>query len=274
MHRVLPENDTDDWTRYAGHRQHFTDAILSSSPRSSGRLCLLGAGRCNDVDLERLAAAFAEIHLVDIDPSAVGAAVARQPPAVRSKLRVHARVDLSGVLGRLRKWKRRPPRAEHVATMAAAASRDVLSRLPGPFDTVASACVLTQMAFAVRDELGETHPMVEIVRSSIVSAHLGTLTGLTAAGGTALLVSDLSSSTLFPMEGIASRPDLRDAMDEIVASGRYYHSANPALIGRLMLAFERDFDGPVLLEPWLWSGRFDRTYFVYALRLRRRPVFR
>jgi len=64
----------DDWRLYEGHRAHLTDVLLGSARGDGGRLCLLGAGRCNDVDLEKLAATFAEIHLVDIDAKALDAA--------------------------------------------------------------------------------------------------------------------------------------------------------------------------------------------------------
>src|SRR5450432_2426587 len=52
--RTMPETD-DDWALYADHRAHFTEAIVASASRAGGRLCVLGAGKCNDVDLERLA---------------------------------------------------------------------------------------------------------------------------------------------------------------------------------------------------------------------------
>ena len=69
----------DDWTLYAEHRAHLTDVLLGSTVKAGGKLCLLGAGHCNDVDLERLAATFAEIHLVDID--AQGARRGQSPSA-------------------------------------------------------------------------------------------------------------------------------------------------------------------------------------------------
>ena len=78
-------------------------------------------------------------------------------------------------------------------------SQSILSRLPGPFDVVASACVLTQMAFAVRDELGDAHPMLKLVRLSVMATHLNALVGLTAPGGTSLFVSDLASTSTFPL---------------------------------------------------------------------------
>jgi hypothetical protein len=269
----MAERD-DDWTLYAEHRARFTEAILSGANGAGGRLCVLGAGKCNDVDLERLALTFSEIHLVDIDPAALGGAVARQTPAVRARLRPHARVDLSGISKRLGRWKRRPPTVAQIEASADATLESILSRLPGPFDVVASACVLTQMSFAVRGELGDAHPMLKLVRLSVMATHLNALVGLTAPGGTSLFVSDLASTSTFSQGEMRSSLDSRDLMDRIVASGSAYHSANPAVI-RAILAQEplqARVEEAALLDPWLWTGRLGRTYLVYALRIPRRAA--
>jgi hypothetical protein len=261
--------EIDDWTLYAAHRAHLTEAIVTSG--RGGRLCLLGAGKCDDVDLERLALVFSEIHLVDIDPTALGRAVARQSPGVRARLRPHARVDLAGASKRLVKWKRSPPTVAQIEASANATLQSLLASLPGPFDVVVSACVLTQMAFAVRDALGDGHPMLPLVRLSMIATHLNTLVGLTASRGTSLFVTDLVSSALFPLDATQASGDTRALMGRIVASGTAYHSANPNLVGSLLTgpALAPHIGQPELLEPWLWTGRHGRTYFVYALRIPR-----
>jgi hypothetical protein len=273
----MAETD-DDWALYADHRAHLTEAIVASAHRANPagrRLCVLGAGKCNDVDLGRLAETFAEIHLVDVDASALGRAVARQTPEVRSRLRPHALVDLSGVSKRLTKWKRRPPTVPQVEAGADATLQSLVARLPGPFDVVVSACVLTQMAFAVRDALGDAHPMLQLVRLSVIATHLNTMVALTAVGGTSLFVTDLVSSTLFPLgeaqAGEQGETDLRGLMDRIVASGTAYHSANPSVIRGVLggPALAPFIDEPELLDPWLWTGGKGRTYFVYAMRIAR-----
>src|SRR5260221_14486189 len=91
----------DHWDLFRGHRQRVTAEILALAPGGNdargGRLCLLGAGNANDLDLVSLAARFDEVHLVDIDPSALLRATGRQSSGVQAKLRCHAPVDLSGV---------------------------------------------------------------------------------------------------------------------------------------------------------------------------------
>ncbi|MET0593925.1 MAG: hypothetical protein ABW133_14580 [Polyangiaceae bacterium] len=258
------------WDLYASHRARYTELLLSSD--AHGRLCLLGAGHCHDVDLEALAAHYTAIHLVDLDRAAILAAVARQKPDVRERLHVHAPFDLSGFETRWKQWKRVPPSPEEIA---AASSRVIRSAgtLPGPFDVVASSCVLTQMSFAARDALGEKSPMLGPVRIALIRTHLALLMGLTAPGRTALLTTDLTSSTSFPLAEITSEQNLFDVMGDIVERAAYYHVANPNLIEQVLetepvlraMAGESE-----LLPPWIWTGALDRSYFVYALRFQRR----
>jgi len=258
------------WDLYAGHRARFTEMLLRSA--TGGTLCLLGAGHCNDVDLDRLAAQYSAIHLVDIDRAALIAAVSRQKPAVKALLHVHAPLDLSGFEHRLKNWKRMAPTERDIASASSSAIAS-LAGLPGPFDLVASACVLTQMSFSARDALGDAHRMLGPLRIALVKTHLVTLVGLTAPGGTALLASDLTSSTSFPLADVRPEQNLFDVMGDIVEKGAFYHAANPNLIEGIIDAdpvLQAMTGEPELLEPWLWKGAFDRTYFVYALRFRRR----
>ena len=82
---------------FADHRARLTREIADRAPATGrGRLCLLGAGNANDVDLDALADRFAEIHLVDIDPVAVARAIARVQPARRAQIVAQAPVDASG----------------------------------------------------------------------------------------------------------------------------------------------------------------------------------
>jgi hypothetical protein len=259
------------WALYAHHRDRLTEAVLASPGRSGGRLCILGAGECNDVDLARLSAAFSEIHLVDIDPVALGRGVARQTTSVRGHLRPHAGVDLSGMYKRLARWRREPPSPAQIDAVGRLTSQSVLSRLPGPFDVVVSACVLTQMAFALRDRLGDQHHSLWSARLSLVGTHLHTLIGLTAPGGISLFVSDMVSSDLFPLHALGPEASLHHVMNHAIESGAAYHTANPALI-RAVLRGDSFCDrllGSEMLEPWLWIGPLGRTYLVYAIRMYR-----
>jgi hypothetical protein len=263
----------DDWALYAVHRQRLTSALLACASKNGGRLCILGAGKCNDVDLEQLAERFSEIHLVDIDPPALASAVARQSPAVRARLRPHVPVDLSGMSSkRLSKWHRKPPTRAELEAFEATTLASIVSRLPGPFEVVASACILTQLSFSLRQGLGESHPMLAALRLSVMTTHLRVLLELTKPGGTCLFASDVVSSTSYPLDALESERDLLEVVREIEASGASYFSADPKRIRGALLYTELAelATEPLELSPWLWTGPLARTYLVYALRFSRR----
>jgi hypothetical protein len=262
---VLSTRPQQDWALYAAHRARLTEAVLASAATPGGRLCVLGAGSCNDLDLERLAEVFTEIHLVDLDAKALARAVARQPAAVRARLRRHAPVDLSGLSARrLDRWKRVAPDLAEIEGAAASALDRILARFDAPFELVVSTCVLTQMAFALGEALGPRHPALEPVRLALMRTHLSTLVDLTASGGTALFASDLVSSTSYALDDLPPGRALIDVMRDAVTTGACYYAANPEIVGGLLA----EVGAPELLEPWLWTGPLRRTYLVYALRLR------
>ena len=261
---------SDDWTLYRGHREHFTAALVARAPTPAGRLCLLGAGKCNDVDLERLAEAYSEIHLVDIEPPAVASAVARQSPAVRARLRPQVPVDLAGLSGkRIGKWQRKPPTNAELAAFESATVASTVARLPGPFDVVASACILTQLSFALRQSLGERHALLGPIRSAILTTHLRTLIALTRVGGSVVFASDVVSSTSYPaLDTLPGDADLNAVLRSVTDAGASYFAANPKLISDALRYHPELSDHtsePELLTPWLWAGPLGRTYLVYAL---------
>ncbi|HEX3775973.1 MAG TPA: hypothetical protein VHV51_15985 [Polyangiaceae bacterium] len=268
----MPET-ADDWALYAGHRAHFTRALLSCARGPGARLCVLGAGQCNDIDLEQLAEAFSEIHLVDLDPSALAAGVSRQSVAIRPRIFPHSPLDLSPLTPkRAGKWQRKAPTRAELEAAETATLATLRARLPGPFDVVASACVLTQMAFALRQAIGERHAALGAIRASIIATHLRTLVELTKLGGSCLFTSDLVSSTTYPLDSLSPDRSLNELMHEIVREGASYHAANPKLIREMLhhdLILAEHAGEPEELDPWLWTGPLGRTYLVYALRLAR-----
>ena len=268
-----PQKRPDTWTLYSGHRARFTAALSAAADeKPSGRLCLLGAGACDDVALDELAGSFAEIHLVDIDAAAVAEAPARLPAADRPRVHRHAPVDLSGLRTRLPAWKKAPPTFAEIESAANDAVKGIVTVLPGPFDVVASACVITQMSFHMTDVLGDRQLMLGPIRQALLTTHLRTMLELTVSGGRSLLVTDLTSSNAYPLDHLAPGCALGPVMDDVVARAAFYVTADPNLIKRLLRrepALRGRAGEPELIEPWLWSGAFNRTYLVYGLRLQR-----
>jgi hypothetical protein len=59
----LNQGTADNWELFTSHRQQITNLILSNWEGAGGRLCVLGAGNCNDIDLTALTHRFTESHV-------------------------------------------------------------------------------------------------------------------------------------------------------------------------------------------------------------------
>lgn len=261
----------------AGHRERLTAALLERAPTDgTGRLCLLGGGNANDVELPLLARAYREVHLCDIDAEAL--ARAREPlsPADGARVFTHAPVELSGMFDDWEGWTRAAPRLAasraELTQAAAAAARAVVARLPGPFDTVASCCMVTQIQLSLRDLLGERDRAFPPLRAAMNAIHVRVLAGLLAPGGKALLVTDMASSTTYPLDTLPPDADLSAVFRDLVDSGSVFFIAHPGL---LAAEVRRDpgLAGQVTVQfpigPWLWQNGPNIRYLVYALELAR-----
>ena len=94
----------DCWDGYAHHRSVVTELLVRASSSDKSSLCVLGAGNCNDLDLQQLQHNFSEIHLVDLDDEAIsegvksaiaGRAIEAEPAR---QLRHHRRHSSAGKL--------------------------------------------------------------------------------------------------------------------------------------------------------------------------------
>ena len=259
---------------FADHRARLTREIAERAPASGrGRLCLLGAGNANDVDLDALAARYAEIHLVDIDPGAVARAAARVSEARRAQIVAHVPVDASGLFDRLEGWAANPPAPDAIGGVIAAAVARVVAALPAPFDVVASCSLLTQLQLVLLQVIGDTNPRFGELREAVNRAHVRVLGALLAPGGVALLVTDLTDSGIYPpLNHVAANADLGRLMSDIIAGGHFIFVAHP---GQLSSEMRRDpelkqqFAVRFPIGPWLWRNGPSQVLLVYALEIRR-----
>lgn len=260
----------DLWDRFRHHREHVTAAILAQAPGTTGgRLCLLGAGNANDLDLAALTTRFDEVHLVDIDPSALARAVGRQLPGVRAKLRSHAPIDLSGMYQPLDRHAL--PAPDHALVDTAAS--EVLRQLPSNMDVVASCCVLSQAAWALqRLVVAPARFPLPALEHALVRIHLRIMLGLLRRGGAGVLVSDLTSSRFYPPLAEAAGLDLRALMLRLAAQRAAYAVCNPELLRQTIrhdAALAADCLPLAAGDPWLWDGPNGLTYLVYPFLFRR-----
>jgi hypothetical protein len=260
---------------FAAHRARLTREILERAPAGGrGRLCLLGAGNANDVDLEALAARFAEIHLVDVDPDAVGRAIARVPPPLRAPLHAHAPFDASGLFDRLEGWVAHPPALDEIDGIIQGAVARVAGALPGPFDLVVSCSLLTQLQLVLLQVLGETHARFDDLRTTVNRTHMRALGALLAPGGIAMMVTDLTTSAIYPpLVLVDEGADLGKLMSDLIAAGHIIYAAHPGQLSSEMRhdpALKQDFEVRSPIGPWIWRNGPAQSLLVYAIEIRRR----
>lgn len=261
------------WAAYASHRDEVTRRLLSNSI-SGGRLCVLGAGNSNDLDLAQLATAFHEVHLVDLDAEALERGVARQTDAPASAIYRHGGIDLLGALNELAALSsepasdpssQRPIEAELDRCLAHLGEPQV-DRLPGPFDVVASVCLMSQLIESAVASLGESHSRFAELVLAIRTAHLRLLSRLLLPGGRAVLIADFVSSQT-AAELRLGDPEWEFFLRQIAAERNFFHASHPAAI---LAQLQND---PLLRQTvtdarltgcWRWD-QGARLYAVAAL---------
>jgi hypothetical protein len=263
------------WDRYAPHRQRLTDLVTRTGDRG-GRLCVLGAGNANDLDLEALADRFTSLNLVDIDSAALGRAAARQSADTRAKLHLHGGLELSGLTDRLDLWTRRPPDAAELDALPERAACRVAGALPAPFDLVVSTCLLSQICRACHRAFGNRPavlPALGRVAGAAVKAHLRLLATLAAPGAPCLLVTDAISSDSFPLDELFTPARGLLLLEELALRDMLFTGTSPQLIVRLLRQdpeLRRLVERPRLVAPWLWQLSPSCTLMVYAIAFHRR----
>ena len=266
----------EHWAWFASHRAEIQKLLLpevGAFATASPRLCVLGAGNCNDIDLNALTAAFAEVHLVDIDVPALEAATRRQDVAGSPRVRLHGGIDLTGIADVFPAWEKKPPGGAEVEAAARRTSERVVPAVGGPFDAVLSPCLLSQLVGYASDVLGRAHPRRREMLLALRTRHLRTIVDLLAPGGAAIVVCDVASSTGYPELLEMRREKLPEFLDRLAYTDRGFDGLSPVAMEAALRA-----DPPIAplvgavqrVSPWLWQLGPARKFLVYALRFRRK----
>ena len=264
----------DQWEGFAEHRRCLTAVLARGATAGRSRLCVLGAGNTNDLDLTALLSAYREVHLVDIDSESLVSGVTRHGVANHPRLHLHGGVDVTATLGIL---SDRTPMAElgHAdfdAMAAWPASRTALV-LPGGFDRVASTCLLSQILETAAHSLGRDHHQLADAQAALRAGHLRLMARLASPGGEAVLVSEVvSSQTLAELPALAAE-GLAGLLPGLKRKGNYFRGVHPR---ELLAALRADPSiGPLVasvaqFRPWRWQLH-DETYLVGAIAFRLAP---
>lgn len=264
----------DAWSDYAVHRMETTSRIVAAAQAANERLCVLGAGNCDDLDLTAIAKTYSQSHLVDIDAGALARGLDRLPTAQRQAFQPHGGVDLTGcwqLLGH-RPRGEAPTNADIDRLIACCAAWQP-PPLPAPFDVVASTCVISQIIDGAVLALGPAHPRLLEVVLPLRMNHLQLMSRLLAPGGRAVLITDFVSSDTLPALCNESEPDWPALLAEIAAQGNFFHGLHP---GRLLAAFQADAElaanvaDPRITGFWRWR-QARRVYAAAAIEFRALP---
>ncbi|HTV20162.1 MAG TPA: hypothetical protein VMG12_15870 [Polyangiaceae bacterium] len=277
--KLSNSNAAQHHAAYANHRLHLTELLMArreaAAPTSSDgpRLCVLGAGNCGDLDLERLATRYRSIHLVDIDAEALERARQRQSAATRAALVSVAPLDLSGLLEPLERWKNMQMTPDEMLAHPGRSAANIADSIGGPFDVVVSACVLSQMHLSVRHGLGDSHPLFQAAGYTLNLTHLHTLARLAAPGrGVALLVSDVATEQMAPLERAGALRDLRGLLEHQLSAGAVFDAVRPDTLVAIACddpGLVREFGLSNIVDAWVWKNGPRRSFLVYALELPR-----
>jgi hypothetical protein len=261
----------DQWNTFAEHRRLVSAALIRDAKPGRSRLCILGAGNSNDLDLTALLAAHREVHLVDIDSEALSHGVERQGVAKHPRLRLHGGLDTTAMLGLMSDWT--PTSELRIADFDAMASwptsRTALV-LPGGFDRVASTCVMSQILETAAHALGRDHRQLDDAQAALTAGQLRLMTRLTAPGGEVLVVTDVARSEMIPELADLPARDLAGLLTDLGRKGNHFRRVHPR---QLMAVVRADpCIGPLvaaagLHRPWRWRLH-DQTYLVAAISFR------
>jgi hypothetical protein len=269
----------DGWNRFTPHRDcvmQFVvpDESISETPR---RLCVLGAGNCNDLALDRIANCFTHIDLVDIDGVALAEGV-RQQNAVTDRLKVtgqlklHGDIDVTGIADILALWSPDSlPTDEQVDACIASARSFKLPFEVGSYSVVASVCLLSQLIEAITLAVSETHARALDLITTVRREHLLKLMELAKPGGRLILITDIVSSVTCPQLTTASENALPAIVGDAISQRNFFTGVNPFVIQRLLetdSAFALGLSDVRLSNPWVWDLG-PRLYAVCALTARR-----
>lgn len=241
----------------------------SSAEGRRGSVCVVGAGKCHDVDLAVLLGRHHEVHLVNRDIDAMKAGVEEQRVSGSTRIRLHAR-DPGGIRESLLEYSgsRHESIPERMLQDAGSGNLKDLDQ----FEVVLSANCLHRMFFEAAGIIGFEHPQLDSVFRAIRRNHLSAVLDLVLPGGLALVTLEMVTSNEVPQ--LARTPENRfhELLGMPGVPERFHPGCNPAWIDEL-LCNDPEFTGR--MSRYDISSIWLKQYSAYmaaciAFRLTRR----
>lgn len=266
-HSRFNSQSRNQWDGFSEHRARVSKLLGAGSKGDVSRLCVLGAGNTNDLDLPSLLEAHREVHLVDLDPQALESGTFRQGLAHEPRLFLHGGLDITTMLDAFARWSPLDPVSEaDLKALVDWPRRRVPLTVPGPFDVVASTCLLSQIVGNAFVSLGDQHSQLDSAVAAIRLGHLRLLAELARPGGRVVLISDVVNSDRVPKLLDLPEAELPGFLAELSANGGTIRGMNPS---KLLTLLRRDpvlaskISGVEVVAPWRWKLH-QRVYLVWA----------
>ena len=266
------ESSASSWDIAQPHRHNVTNHLLRYHLPANSRLCILGAGNCNDLDLATLAGTFESVDLVDIDRSAVEKGVANQRLGDSSNITIHGELDVTGVWDQLAAIANSDDKPDAAIDALIRSSEEWTGfNGLGDFGTVASTCLLSQLHDGILKAVGEKHDRYFELIASIRQRHFQLLYDMVCLGGTAMVITDFVSSETAPDLPMLSGRALSSRLEQMIVNHNFFTGLNPMRLTALL--HDADFFTGAVTDqacsaPWLWNLG-PRHYAVAALRFRK-----
>ncbi len=269
------------WQVMSQHRDRVTGllqaeaaALAARGDLADTRLCLLGCGNCNDIDLPKITPLFGQVDLVDIDADAVQRGIQAQFDRVPPHVENLSPVDLTGCTDTMSSLasSTKPASREDVDGLLKRLAENVQLPPRGPYDVVASVCLLSQLVECITIALGETHSSYLTAIQAIRTQHLRLLAHQLRLGGTCLLITDFVSSLTAPGLSQHASEELPAVVEQLIRDNNFFSGLNPTVLLDLLQhdpqlsLMVADVSGS---RPWIWDlGK--KQFAVVAIRFRRR----
>ncbi len=269
LHQNRNRCTRNDWDDYAPHRKRISELLDEASHNNEARLCVLGAGNGNDLELESLVNRYSEITLVDLDREAMEHCVQPLSESVRNRVIVKSGIDLSGIASMLDSVSE----STQVPVEKLVELRDrarALTEFPplGTFDVVISTCLLSQILDSVALSIGSDHSDAIDLMIAVRDGHLDRMAALTRTGGSCILVTDFVSSDTLPELNKVSENELDSLVTESLKKRNFFTGLNPAVLLQRIANHEKTDRRTIRPTPaWRWTMG-PKCYAVCAIRWR------
>ena len=244
------EKELTHWETFRNHREIIGSFIQRHSAPFASSLCVLGAGFCNDLDLNQLTRAFEKVALVDIRPQDVQVGLHQQGVVDNKSIEVLPATDVTGVHEILNQYKEAP--ADSLLDSVFDMARKDIESLSTQYDSVASTCLLSQLLNHATECIGDGNPRFVELLQLIRQRHIQLMLRLLKPGGTGFLFSDFVSSVSLPE--LFTTTDLKETVSQAIKERNFLHGLNP---GMIVASFEQEDIKRVLksvkvTDPWRW----------------------